>query len=113
MIGHFNDIQQAIGQVRSEMRFVAARGLPVVSVAFANPRLAQLDEGIRQFKFRLSIEQRRDPGMQQMLRSLQRLHEDLVSFFGTRGGDDSMREQIELVVSPMDKLTSRLIGKIV
>ena len=108
----FNDIARTIGQVRSEMRFALARELPIAAIAVANAHLCRLDESIRHFKFRLPSEQRRDPKTQQLLRDLQRLHEDLLHFYGNGNSMETSGKSTAIVLPPVDMLSSQLIGKI-
>ena len=107
----FHDISRTMGQVRSEMRFAKARDLPVDTISVANASLCRLDQSIRHFRFRLPSEQRRDPGTQQLLRDLQRLHEDLVHFYGSRNSGDAPDGDTRIVLPPVEMLSSQLIGK--
>jgi branched-subunit amino acid aminotransferase/4-amino-4-deoxychorismate lyase len=108
----FSDIARTMGQVRSEMRFAVARELPIPAIAMANAHLCRLDESIRHFKFRLPSEHRRDPATQQLLRDLQRLHEDLIHFYGKGDPMETSEQSKAIVIPPMEMLSSQLIGKI-
>ncbi|MEZ4808105.1 MAG: hypothetical protein R2815_11640 [Flavobacteriales bacterium] len=94
------------------MRYATARELPIVAIAVANGHLCRLDESIRHFKFRLPGEQRRDPKTQQLLRDLQRLHEDLVHFYGKGDPMEVSEKSMAIVLPPVDMLSAQLMGKI-
>jgi len=86
--------------------------MPIPGVAAANMHLCRLDESIRLFKFRLPSEQRRDPKTQQLLRDLQRLHEDLIHYFGNATSMDASEKATSMVLRPVDMLSILLVGKI-
>jgi len=108
----FHDIARTIGQIRSEMRFVVAREMPIPGAAAANVHLCRLDESIRLFKFRLPSEQRRDPKTQQLLRDLHRLHDDLIHFYGNGIPNAPTEKAASMVLPPVDMLSLLLVGKI-
>jgi len=51
-MAEYLDISQAVGQVRSEMRFAQAREMRRPTIMVANAHLCRLDVSTRTFKFR-------------------------------------------------------------
>ncbi len=99
-----------VGQVRSEMRYTAAKELPKAPLAVAHEDLGRFDQSIRRFKFRLVFEERRDPEVQKTVRELHRLYEDLLLFFAQPGLTEPQEEQPRavLILTPVRGLSSLL-----
>lgn len=108
-----SDIAGAVGQVRSEMRVARARELPLPAMAFVSGHIGHLEEGIQRFIFSMPGTQRRDPQVQQLIRDLRRLREDLILFFTAHDLKTSPDAPAHegLVISPLRGLTAMLKGK--
>lgn len=104
------EIARMAGQVRSEMRITAVRGIPKASSAMANEDLGRFEQSIRRFKFKLVFEERRDPEVQKMVRDLHRLYEDLVLFFSQPGelSPETGMADKQLILTPVRNLSSLL-----